>query len=367
MRHVTSTQFARLAVGLALVSTGRGQECTAILGYVRDTSSVESSLRTASSFKRFFCDQQFSSYQQARDNSLKVGIPIDDLPLSIENHDRTTEWQQYQRTVCERIETFTSLDSSFKSVVIKANDAVVKAWSDCISSPGVKFWAEANDSDPKLVVLLARYNSEGAPYLANMRPALDITPSSNLDCGNHQLGTYRGMVGAAFTDYKNYLDNKASNMSCRRTNNQAVNVVLKTERGDRNVKLPVIVVPPPEPPKPVTETITEIKSQYCVVPRDQWVGQGPKYGDKHLAGLVCTAPDPIEPRADSPNYPHVDTVSLDGEGCPSAVRMADLDLFINPTTVNLRIASNSAAPCFAKFRIYYKVTTTRCIKNCPPQ
>src|SRR5665213_2556862 len=350
-----------------LLSTAYGQDCTSVLGYVRDTSTVDSLFHSSSSFKRFFCDQTFSSYQQARDSSQKLGIAIEDLPISFENHDRTSEWQVYQRTMCDRIESFSSLDTSFRSMVTKANDTVVKAWSDCMSSPGVKFWADVNDSNPQLVILNARFNSIGAPYQAKINPALQINPASNLNCGPNQLGTYVGFFAGFGSDNKNYIDNKVSQVTCTRTNKAAVNVVLKTERGDQAVIMPVILTPKPPAPPPEMVTTTVIKSQFCTVLNDQWTGEGPKIGDKHLFGMKCSAPGPIEARADSSNLPHVDTISMDGGGCPWAARLPDLDLFVNPTTVNLRVASNSADACTIKYKIYYKEPTTSCTKNCPAQ
>lgn len=366
-RRATKKRLLLIMVYALLLSTANGQECTAILGYVRDTATLETSMRSASSFKRFFCDQQFSSYQHARESSQKLGIVIEELPVSFENHDRTSDWQQYQRTICERVESFSSLDTTFRSMVTKANDTVVKAWSECVSSPGVKFWAETNDTNPQLVVLSARFNSSGAPYQAKINPALQISPASNLNCGANQLGTYGGFFAGLGTDNKNYIDNKVSQLTCTRTNKDAVNVVLKTERGDQAVKMPVIVVPKPPPPPPQFVTTTVVKSQFCTITRDQWTGEGPKFGDRHLFGMRCVAPGPIEGRADSANLPHVDTVSMEGEGCRYSGRMADLDLFVNPTTVNLRVASNSGDVCNIKYRIYFKETTTVCLKNCPAQ
>jgi hypothetical protein len=123
------------------------QDCSAVLGYVRDISSRDFSSHSVTSFRRLFCDQQYSSFRQAKDVGATLKVPIDDLPVSLSGHDRESQWSEYQRTMCEYVSNLAAFSVTDRKKVERVNEGVVRAWAECVASPGVKFWAEANETD----------------------------------------------------------------------------------------------------------------------------------------------------------------------------------------------------------------------------
>jgi hypothetical protein len=196
--------LALLIVSVALSNILVAQQCEAILGYVRDITDTQNSLNSTYSFKRFFCDQTFSSYQEAHNRGAKLGIVIDELPISFSGYDRGSQWSQYQRSICEAIEINSTLSTDFRQHIEKANATVVNAWKDCVSSPGVHFWAEANEGEPKLVDLVGKYNGLQRKYEVKIQP-LQITPTTALACRSLYIAPER------------FLNNQEKHVSCTRT------------------------------------------------------------------------------------------------------------------------------------------------------
>jgi hypothetical protein len=222
------------------------QNCEAVLGYVRDTAIHDTTITSRSSFKHFFCDQTYSSYQQVRDSGLTAGIPIDGLPVTFGGYDRSSSWSQYQRSICESVSTQTSLDASIHDVVVTANANVVKAWTTCINSPGLHFWAETNQGDASLVDLVAQYNGLQRDY--EVTPSLlRITPVTALNCKSPTI------------EPRGFLNNQLSRVSCVRAGGvrlEAVNVTLPTSAGALSVKFTPVI--PPVTPRVPTPPCTRL-------------------------------------------------------------------------------------------------------------
>jgi hypothetical protein len=201
-------------------------DCSAVLGSVSDKSSNSGSTTNYSSFKRFFCDQTFSSYQKARDAGFSVGVIIESLPISFSGHDRETSWNEYRRSVCESIETFQFFNTTWKTELSRANSEVVTAWSACVAAQGLHFWAEVNESDPGSLTLVARYIHEGPPHQTKITEPISFS-AKGVTCPT---------AGSAFK--KNALISAQRRVDCSRENEEtATNITLHTENGDRTVRL----------------------------------------------------------------------------------------------------------------------------------
>jgi hypothetical protein len=208
----------------ALVAGTEAQDCSGILGAVRDVSQSEGAKSHFASFKRFFCEQTFTSYQQARDAGVKLEVPIEDLPVSFQGHDKTSSWSEYQHSVCESVETFDSLDVTWKTYLARANAAVVEAWKSCVNSSGLHFWAEVNEDDPKAVTLAAQYISSGAPYQTRITSPISFS-GDGVKCPKR-----------TFT--RPNVDSARQALDCSRIDEAvAVNITLHTKNGDPTIRL----------------------------------------------------------------------------------------------------------------------------------
>ena len=248
--------FYVLASSLMAPQLLPAQNCEAVLGYIRDTTQYSLAQGSSYSFKRFFCDQTFSSYQQAEDAGLKLGIVLDDLPVSIDGHDRSSSFSQYQHSLCENIDTQSSSYLAIHSKVVAANDGVVKAWTECISQPGVHFWAEANNTDPSLVTFVATYNGLQNVYEAQVKGPLEWTPHTALNCREVQIGKLRDNA-------YHYINNQRSVETCTRNGQNgelpAGTVNIKTAADDRTVQLPAYS------PPPVINDVPTTLSKHCPI------------------------------------------------------------------------------------------------------
>ena len=267
-----------LIVALVVPQILAGQNCEAVLGYVRDTTEYSLSQGSYYSFKRFFCDQTFSSYQQARDSGFKLGIVLDDLPISIDGHDRSSSWAQYRHSLCENIDTQSSTYLAIQSKVTAANANVVGAWTACVNQAGVHFFAESNYTDPSLVTFVATYNGLQTIYEAKINGPLAWTPNTALNCASPQIGKKRGNAY--------YINNQRSVQTCTRLGSDdglaAGAVTLSTAADDRVVQLPAYAPPPvmKEVPTPSTKTCNSSDKE---ISNDGVLGPG----TTHRFGVSC--------------------------------------------------------------------------------
>jgi hypothetical protein len=260
------------------------QNCEAILGSVRDTTEYSVSQGSYYSFKRFFCDQTFSSYQQARDSGLKLGVVLDDLPISIEGHDRSSSWSQYQHSLCESIDAQSSSYLAIQSKVVTANANVVNAWTSCINQSGVHFFAEANFTDPTLVTFVATYNGLQTVYEAPVNGPLQWVPSTALACdAGKQIGKQRkDKHGNTFY----IINNQRSSLTCTRVGSDdalpAGSVTLKTSADDRVVQLAGYS------PPPVIKEVPTNATKNCSLADNQIANDGVLGpGTTHRFGVGC--------------------------------------------------------------------------------
>jgi hypothetical protein len=236
-----TTKLSPLLAVLVFVAgaDANAQDCSRILGHIRDTTDVQASSQRYSSFRRFFCDQQFSSFQQASEAGVRVGVPVEGLPVEFGGHSRNSEWSEYRRVVCEAVRQDDFSASNLRVAVSRANDAVVAAWTSCINQAGFHFWAELNEDDSQLVVLRAKYVSSGPPYFTVARGGIAFQPEGSLRCTGDAVGQ------------GTQIDSAGVLLNCARQSNRAVTVTLSTQHGGWPITIPAIrpmVATNPVPP-----------------------------------------------------------------------------------------------------------------------
>jgi hypothetical protein len=231
---------------LVAASGAIGQDCNQILGYIRDTSDVR--IHKYASLKRFFCDQEFSSDQEAINAGVKADIPLEGILVPMQSHLDGSKSQDHRRSICQNLETVS--DESMSVLLSKANTAVVNAWSACLSTPGVKFWAESDQDSPMIVTLNAKFNPIGSLASVYIDPNLELTPTASLRCQHSPIGHDLGWVEWATTSgtrkYKRSLNHETSSTTCERLSRDGATITL---RGN-NIEIKPIKLGRVAPPQP---------------------------------------------------------------------------------------------------------------------
>jgi hypothetical protein len=339
-----------MLIALLYCAYTSAQNCEAVLAYVRDTTENTVVQSSYYSFKRFFCEQTFSSYQQARDSGVKIGLDIDGLPTTFGGYDKSSQWSQYQHAVCESIDTQSSSYLNIRSYVTAANEKVVAAWSACVSAPGIHFWAEENSGDPSLVTLVATYNGLQSQYEAGSY-GISWSPGGAIACDSQNIGHSRGA--------KFYLNNQRSSVTCTRTSKDgeipAVNITLKDAADNRTVALA------PYSPPPVYNEVSTEKYDNCARGETQLINDGVLGpGTTHQFHFECQEPGYITRYAD---------VKCIGD-CGHAYRnqtIAALDgYYNNHTMVAIRYYNDDYKPGTRSYSavVYYLVTSRVCVAHC---
>src|SRR5712692_2610876 len=230
-RPFSLARFVVALIACATAMAANGQDCDKALGYIRDMNASTGARESASHFKRFFCDQTFDSFGSASDTGLKLGIDLEDLPLSLEGHNRGRNWSEYQHSVCQSIQDDTWHSQSWNVAVMKANKGVVDAWTTCVTASGLHFWAELNDNDPTLVVLRAKYISNGPPYLTAANGPVSFEPADAMQASD---------CSADMIKKDTHIDSAGLIQNCHRRKHTALSIALSTRNGGWPIPIPKI-------------------------------------------------------------------------------------------------------------------------------
>ena len=356
-----ATTIGTVAVCLVISEIAQAQQCEAILGYIRDTTIEEGEDSGKYQFQRFFCDNTFSSYEDAKAKGAKAHVVIDSLPNPVEAYDRSSSWSQYQRAVCEAIETQSEFYHNNRRIISVANSAVVNAWTTCVNSAGPHFWAQANHGDRKVLTLVAKFNGLQGVYQTDVAEPLSWTPQKALTCQSF-IGRTRTFLG--FTYGKPYLDNQEAPINCTRETVgekvPAANVILRTGAGGLSVELLPWAPAPPPPPLPVCEVRTEEKSKTCNFANESMILDGIKMGAFQRTHIECTAPQPVT------RYEAGCKTGNPALACDNAVRAVNLDgKYNNDQMVSARWWINKELPERSFWlTLFYNESKNVCVRNC---
>ena len=146
------------------------QDCSQILrGGIYDVYQNSSATDRAASFVNWFKQKQFSSYQEAKNTSLDIGIPIGDILAGLGFSNDEQGFSQFSNEINSYTSSSTSFKQNLSNKISTINPQVVAAWDHCITQPGLHFWLERTD-DPKTFYICAKYMNDGPgknPYLRN--------------------------------------------------------------------------------------------------------------------------------------------------------------------------------------------------------
>lgn len=143
---------------LAVITDAHAQECSQLLSQgIYDIRSSASDLSTASSFSSWFCDQKFSSSQQADSFGASLGLPFQGIPVKLGFNASSQSWSQWYSNFCSRVQQDQSLQSRVRDHVQTVNPQIIQAFNACIEADGLHVWLERT-YDPKTFIFAARFN-----------------------------------------------------------------------------------------------------------------------------------------------------------------------------------------------------------------
>jgi hypothetical protein len=146
---MTMRRLFAVIAALSVSGVSLADQCEQIIGGVKDISTGDITLDSRSSFKRYFCDRQ---------------------------------WTEYRKAMCDSIATSASSYTSIKTVTQSANRQVVRAWATCVANPGFHFYAEANPTDPHVVTFQATFVPHGPPSNTTAEGPISWVPQDALTC-----------------------------------------------------------------------------------------------------------------------------------------------------------------------------------------
>jgi hypothetical protein len=191
---IQRTVVVFLMVAVLRVETAAQDRCKEILsdGVWQYQSSTNSTQQTAS-FLNWFCSKTYSSYNQARDAGLSIGIPVDGLPLEIGGKYRDSQWSEYRNEMCRLDSGQYAYSSQFSVFARQASEAIVKAWEACINRTGTQAWIATTDDPNAFALQIRRRVDIGTPkftvnQISVTSGRLQCTPTLSSAAGK----TYQG-------------------------------------------------------------------------------------------------------------------------------------------------------------------------------
>ena len=324
---------------LGFCSGSKAQDCSAITKYgIFDVRHTSQQVDLVDDLVKWLSVNEYKTENDAKNAAARAGITIPVLDISL-NADGTygeSHASTWSKAVLDFLHSHKELHTKFAQDFSTANPQIVSAWQACVTQvTGLVCWVNQTDN-PNEVML----NIEVRPISL---PLSSLTIAKIVTSPNLKLLSL---------DWKKSLNVKVTPLLYSRSGPDAKNAANFTVDTNSDQYRCSAGVPGLPPPAPVWETQSALRSVPCVVGRNDFVGEGPKIGDKHLLGISCHAPAPVV----SINYLGCfDSNGVKGGGaCPWLDRHEEYDLPAGPypkgTDVNLaelsQLSTSEPVKCF---------------------
>jgi hypothetical protein len=215
------------------------QDCNAILEHgIFDKTATDTLRIRTQTLINWLSQTEFKSFAEARDAGLKIGFPIDGIPVELGGYSRDNEWSQYQASLQTLDISDTKILEEFHQTVNAADQAIVNAWQVCIlNNRGISHAVIEMNDDPKKFTLLLVYDAVGEPYKAKI---LDFSIAPTTAICQPGIWTY--------WFWHDDIPTGGRILNCsRQTSTDSIQITGNTAKGPLSAKLPGVVaaVPPP--------------------------------------------------------------------------------------------------------------------------
>lgn len=222
---------------ILLSATAFGDGCSQLLEQgIYNISSNYKDVGTASSFAQWFCDQRFSSKQQADNFGSSLGFPFHGIPVKFGFSSGSDGFQKSYAHFCASYRNDSSLREKLISQLKTVSGAVLKAFNSCTNSTGLHVWLERT-YDPKIFIFASKFNPPNA--------ADSFAKINTFDAGKN----------VSCHPIPRIVDSSGFRSRCTRSNDKPVSILINASwspKGGGDLSLPAIAQynPPPAPPAP---------------------------------------------------------------------------------------------------------------------
>jgi hypothetical protein len=163
-------------------------------------------------------------------------VPIEGVPVEFGGYSRDSNWGNYKKSLCEAIRTNNFSSNDVRLAIVRANESAVNAWSACVASSGLHFWAEQTTPDDSQFVVLAKYVAAGPPYVTKANGKVVFQPKGKVRCDGDTIrtGTQIGAGGLV--------------LNCTRLSKDPVSITVSTKHGPGIIRLRAKIPDPIGPP-----------------------------------------------------------------------------------------------------------------------
>ncbi|MEM6342693.1 MAG: hypothetical protein AAF927_02390 [Bacteroidota bacterium] len=200
------------------------QDCSQILRSIYDYRTESTDYEKLLAFLNWQRNYSMNEASSDSHSDYDGGFSYGGMTIDLEGADDKNAYQKF----ISDAENYSSLNESQRLKVIRTfktiNSQVVKAWENCMLSPGVKTWI-VHTKDPNVIVLGAKYVSDGLK-LKKAPEIRTISFSSNVDRvdGDFYIG------GKQRKNIK--LDGSARYQIIKRTSKEAMTVIISATGGN---------------------------------------------------------------------------------------------------------------------------------------
>ena len=228
-------------------------QCQALLkGGVFDEHNVLGSSFQTKVFLNRFCSARYSSFQQASQDSLNLGVPLGSLMAALGFSGTETTFQRDYQTLCSQQDSFAGASQWEAERVRIANANLAQAFGQCVNS--THFVAYATPIDPKQFQLVVVFHPQSGADRARITSL--TYNKTGVECDKPPA-----TVGA-----------EGMRLNCRRSDEkQTVQLALNTSEGDHTIRIPAYE--PPVPPPAVTSAVGDVVMS--LLPPDKFSSQHP--------------------------------------------------------------------------------------------
>src|SRR5882762_1294389 len=253
MRHWILFAIATLSILISAADLANATDCSALAKWgIYDTSQTLTDEQRINSFSYWFCSHKFASYTEARQSSLELGIPIEDIPIKLGWDGKDSTWMQWEESFCSSIATKSEYRQIISTYLKKVNDGALAIIKQCLAYPGLHAWlVQGADQHDFLIAL--EFQPFSTITSATVKDILvspdsvgkNCKPSLPLDA-KHRVVTDAGLQ-----------------VLCKRAVDDSVLIAINSDRPlvvNGNLTLPEI----PKPSQPVVAKLPPVKLQtFC--------------------------------------------------------------------------------------------------------